>query len=144
MNVLNESTVEIAALEYLRELGYSTEFGPELAPDTVRSERSAWNQVYLYERLREAIIRLNQGIDSVSVDEAVKRLERAESQNAVAENKRVHELIRDGVPVERRTTNGQLRTDRVRLIDFDHAANNEWLAVNQFTIIEGKNRSVRN
>ncbi|KJF16622.1 type I restriction endonuclease subunit R [Acidithrix ferrooxidans] len=140
MNLLNESTVETAALEYLRELGYSTEFGPEIAPDTQFAERSSWSQVYLYERLREAMIRLNKGIDPASVDEAVKRLERAESQNAVTENKRVHELMRDGVPLERRTTDGQLRTDRIHLIDFDHTSNNEWLAVNQFTIIEGKNR----
>ena len=62
MTVLNESTVETAALEYLRELGYSTAFGPEIAPDTQHSERSAWNQVFLYERLRETIIRLSKGI----------------------------------------------------------------------------------
>jgi hypothetical protein len=32
MRYLNESTVELAALEYLRQLGYATAFGPNIAP----------------------------------------------------------------------------------------------------------------
>jgi type I restriction enzyme, R subunit len=46
----NESTVELAALEYLRQLGYSTQFGPNLAPDGITRERTSFEQVYLYDR----------------------------------------------------------------------------------------------
>ena len=46
MSAFNESIVEDAALDYLRQLGYSTAFGPEIAPDGELSERSSYEQVY--------------------------------------------------------------------------------------------------
>lgn len=139
MIAFNESIIEEAALEYLRDLGYTTEFGPIIAPDGPSPERDSFQQVYLYDRLREAGVRLNPG-HSDRVEEAVKRLERAESQNPVVENLRVWKLLVEGVPVEYRDAAGNVRTERVRLIDFDDPSNNDWLAVNQFTIIEHKNR----
>ena len=140
MSVLNESTVEVAALDYLRELGYSTAFGPEIAPDSEHSERHSYDSVYLLDRLHASIIRLNPAATTESVEEAVKRLGRAESQNPVAENMRVHALLRDGVPVERRDASGQIRTELIQLVDYEHPENNDWLAVNQFTVDEGRNR----
>lgn len=94
MTAINESTVEVAALEYLRQLGWATAFGPSIAPDAPDTERSSYEQVYLYGRLRAAATRINPALDPSVVDVAVKRLERAESQSAVAENFRVHQLIR--------------------------------------------------
>jgi type I restriction enzyme R subunit len=140
VTALNESTVELAALEYLRQLGYSTAFGPDIAPDGDHSERTSYGHVYLYDRMREAVRRINVAIDAVMVDEAIKRLERAESQNPLSENLRVHKLLTEGVPVEHRGSDGAIRTDRVWLLDFDRPENNDWLAVNQFTIVEHKNR----
>ncbi len=140
MSPLDESTVENAALEYLRQLGYATEWGPALAPDGDRPERESFEQVYLYGRLRQAIARLNPELNDVTIDEAVKRLERAESQNEAAENLRVHNLVTLGVPVERRGADGTIRTVRVRLIDFADPQNNDWLAVNQLTVVGKKTR----
>lgn len=139
MNAFNESVIEEAALDYLRELGYSTDFGPNIAPDGGRPERGSFQQVHLYDRLREAGHRLNPAHGGL-VDEAIKRLERAESQNSVAENARVHKLLIHGVPIEHRDATGSVRTVQIRLIDFADPDNNDWLAVNQFTIIEKKNR----
>ncbi|MEV4536275.1 type I restriction endonuclease subunit R [Asanoa sp. NPDC049518] len=141
MRALNESTVELAALEYLRQLGYSTMFGPDIAPGGEHSERLSYEQVYLYDRLRGAALRINAISHSGLVDEAIKRLQRAESQNPLAENLRVHKLLTEGVPVEHRGSDGRIRTHRVWLVDFEDPTNNDWLAVNQFTILEnGKNR----
>ena len=138
---LNESTVELATLDYLRQLGWSTAFGPSIAPDTPTAERSSYEEVYLYGRLRAAAVRINPGLDAAVIDEAVKRLERAESQSAIVENFRVHQLITDGVPVEHRDAGGAVRTVRVKLIDFEKPASNDWLAVNQFTVVRnGKKR----
>jgi type I restriction enzyme, R subunit len=139
VSVFNEATVEDAALEYLRQLGWVAEFGPHLAPDGLRPERSSYEQVYLRDRLRAAARRINPDHSDL-VDEAVKRLERAESQSELAENLRVHRLLVEGVPVEYRDPDGGLRTVPVRLIDFDEPGNNDWLAVNQFTIVGSKNR----
>ena len=36
-------------------------------------------------------------------------------------------------------TDGTIRGDRVRLVDFDQPAANDWLVVNQFAVIEGQN-----
>jgi type I restriction enzyme R subunit len=141
MRYLNESTVELAALEYLRQLGYATAFGPNIAPGGERSERSSYQQVYLYDRLREAALRINAGTSASLVDDAIKRLRRAESLNPVDENFRVHQLLTEGVPVEHRGKDGSIRTRRVWLMDFEDPQNNDWLAVNQFTVVEnGKNR----
>lgn len=139
MSAFNENTVELAALEYFRGLGYGTEFGPNLAPDGARPERVSFEQVYLYDRLRDAARRLNP--DHVDlVDDAIKRLERAESQNEIAENARVHHLVTGGVPVEHRDASGAVRTVYLRLIDFEQPTNNDWLAVNQFTVVQHKTR----
>ena len=141
MTSFNESTIEDAALEHLAQLGYQTAWGPHLAPGEPGEERESFEQVYLQARLRSAIRRINPGIDGALIDEAMRRLGRAESQNPVAENFRVHKLVTEGVPVEHRGTDGAVRTVRVWFIDFDEPTNNDWIAINQFTIIEnGKNR----
>ena len=140
MTALNESTVELAALEYLRELGYATAFGPDIASDGIHPERSSYEHVYLYERLRDAARLINPDASALMINEAIKRLLRPESQNPLAENSRVHKLLTEGVLVEYRADDGSVRTTSVWLIDFDHPENNDWLAVNQFTVIENKNR----
>lgn len=139
MTGFDESVIEAAALDYLREVGYSTEFGPNIAPGGLAEERLSWDEVYLLGRLRAAGQRLNPAYANL-VDEAIKRLRRAESQSELAENVRVHQLLVDGVPLEHRGADGQVRTAYVRLIDFDEPANNDWLAVNQVTVVGAKNR----
>ncbi|MHB1164369.1 MAG: type I restriction endonuclease subunit R [Candidatus Nanopelagicales bacterium] len=136
---VDESVIEEAALDYLREIGYSTQFGPNIGPGGVAEERASWDQVYLIQRLRAAGQRINPSHADL-VDEAIKRLQRAESQSEIAENLRVHRLLVDGVPVEHRGADGQVRTANVRLIDLDDPGNNDWLAVNQVTIVQHKNR----
>lgn len=141
MSSFNENTVELAAMEYLAELGYHTVHGPDIAPGEQIAERTSYEEVFLWERLRDAIRQINPGVDSTVVSEAVKRVRRAESQSPIDENYRLHKLITEGVPVEYRETDGTLRTSRVWLVDFEQPMNNDWLAINQFTIIEnGKNR----
>jgi type I restriction enzyme R subunit len=119
MSNLNESTVEDAALDYFAQLGYQTAWGPNLAPGEPGEERTSFEQVYLNARLRSAVRRINPGIDGGLIDEAVKHLGRAESQNLVAENFRVHKLITEGVPVEHRGADGAVRTIRIWLIDYN-------------------------
>ena len=138
---VDESVIEDAALEWFSQLGYKRAYGPDLAPEGKSQERESFDQVYLYGRLRKAAQRINPNIDGELIDDAIKRLERAESQSLVDENARVHKLLTEGVPVEYRADDGSVRTTSVWLIDFDDPANNDWLAVNQFTITEGgKNR----
>ncbi len=60
-----------------------------------------------------------------------------EKPSLVEENRRLHKLIVEGVDVEFYTEDGTIRGDKVRLIDFDDLAANDWLATGQFTVIEG-------
>jgi type I restriction enzyme R subunit len=134
--------VEEAALEYFRVLGYHTLSGPAIASDGGAAERASYDQVVLTGRLQDAAARINPDAGAGVIEDAVKRLLRAESQNPLAENYRVHRLLTDGVEVEHRAADGSVRTSLVWLIDWNHLANNDWLVVNQFTVVEN-NRNRR-
>lgn len=138
MSAFNENTVELAALEYFSELGYRTLHGPDIAPKEPRSERESYGEVFLWGRLSEAIRRINPEARPGMVEDAVKRVRRAESQNLIDENFRLHQLITEGVPVEYRDKDGMARTTRLWLIDFDCPDRNDWVAVNQFTVVEDR------
>lgn len=138
---INEAVVEDAALEYLRGLGYQSLPGPAIADDGSAPERTSYADVVLLGRLREAAARINPGLAPAELDEAIKTLLRPESQNTLAENERFHRLLVDGVPVEHRGADGSIRTSLVWLIAWDDPEANDWLAVNQFTVVEaGRNR----
>lgn len=139
MNRFNEAVVEQAALDWLAELGYRTGFGPvDAAVGDVREKPS---DVVLWSRVKDALQRLNPSASRLMIGEALKRMQRAESQDVMLENQRMHDLMIKGVPVETKASDGQTITVLLRLIDFEHPTANDWLALNQFTIIEnGHNR----
>ncbi|HTW19595.1 MAG TPA: type I restriction endonuclease subunit R [Mycobacteriales bacterium] len=138
---ITEAVVEDAALDYLRGLGYQTQPGPVIAEDGNAPERESYEQVVLLGRLREAAARINPELPAAVIDDAIKALLRPESQNPLAENERFHRLLVDGVPVEHRGADALIRTSLVWLISWEDPAANDWLAVNQFTVIEaGRNR----
>jgi len=133
---INEAIVEDAALDIFRSLGYQTLQGPDIGPGADAEERTEWNEVILTQRLNDAVSRINPDLPQDAVNIVVTMVLRAESQNSLSENLRVHQLITRGVPVEYRHADGAIRHGLAWLLDFDNPYNNEWLAVNQFTIIE--------
>jgi type I restriction enzyme R subunit len=135
---LNESHIEEATLEWLGELGYAIGHGPEMAPGEAASERDSFSDVVLKGRLREAIHRLNPAIPEEAREEAVRKVLRHETTSLIGNNRSFHHHLRDGVPVEYRRADGSIAGDRVRLVDFADVKANDWLAVNQFTVIEGQ------
>ena len=136
MTGILEDVVEQACLGYFAALGYHTRFGPDLGPGGSLEERESWSEVLLVERLREAVERINPDLSSLAVDDVLKTVKRAESQNAMAENRRLHELVVKGVPVEQRQADGSIRHLLAWLVDFDDPERNDWLALNQFTVKE--------
>ncbi|MCR9291857.1 MAG: type I restriction endonuclease subunit R [bacterium] len=138
---LNESTVEQAAISWFADLGYAKAHGPEIAPGEPGEERATFEQVFLQRRLEEAIARLNPNIPAEAREHAIRSLLRTDSPSLVANNRKFHRMLIDGVEVEYRRPDGSIAGDHVRLIDFDDADNNDWLVVNQFTVVEsGHNR----
>ena len=138
MTAFTESTVEEAALAWLESLGWSVAHGPDIAPDTPGAERSDYGAVVLEPRLRDALVRLNPSLPTEALDDAFRKLTHLEGPTLEARNRAFHRLLVDGVTVEYRTDEGALRGAQPRVIDFDTPANNDWLAVNQFTVVENK------
>lgn len=133
-----ESHVEEAALAWFAELGYATATGVEVGPDGSRPERASYHDVLLLPRLRAAIARLNPSLSYETQVEVLAKLTRSETPVLIEENRRLHRYIIEGVPVEVRRPDGSIGGEQARLIDFDDPDANDWLAVNQFTVIEGK------
>ncbi|MBE2260328.1 MAG: type I restriction endonuclease subunit R, partial [Rhodobacteraceae bacterium] len=137
---LNESIVEDAALAWFGELGYALAHGPHLAPGEPAAERASFSEVVLAGRLRAAIRRLNPAIPEEAREEALRKLLRVGTPSLAQTNRAFHRMLRDGVPVEYPRPDGSIAGDHLRLVDFDDAGANDWLAVNQFTVIEGQHR----
>lgn len=133
-----ESHVEVAALEWLGELGYAIANGLEIGPDGIRSERTSYGDVLLIDRLRSAITRLNPNLTPEELADALSKVIQSETPSVVHENRRLRKFMVEGVPVEVRRSDGTISGEHARLIDFADPKNNDWLAVNQFTVIENK------
>src|SRR5207244_1424319 len=131
--------VEDAALAWFRNLGYAVANAPHLAPGEIATERKSFADVLFVGRLRDAIARLNPTIPSDAREEALRKVLRHDAPSLVGNNRAFHRMLRDGVPVEYRREDGSIAGDHVRLIDFDNPEANDWLAVNQFTVIEDQN-----
>ena len=133
---ITESVVEDAALDWLDSLGWSVAHGPDIAPDTLGAERVDYGQVILERRLRDALAQLNEGLPAEALEDAFRKLNRPEGTSLETRNRAFHRMLVEGVTVEYRADNGAIRGAQARVIDFDVPANNDWLAVNQFTVVE--------
>jgi len=138
MTPFTESIVEDAALAWLEGLGYTVQFGPTLAPGEPAAERDDYTQVVLPRRLRDALARLNPHVPAAALDEAYRKLTRPDRPTLTANNHAAHRMIVEGVPVEYFRPDGSLGGDLVRILDFEDPDNNDWLAVNQFTVVENR------
>lgn len=140
MTKYTETDLELATLEWLEELGYSVVGGPEIAPppDGERPERKSYSDVVLEERLWNAIEKFNPDIPADAKEEAFKKVLQVAfvTPSLVLNNKIFHSYLRDGVDVEYMRSDGSVAGDKVRLVDLTKFDENDFVAVNQFTVIE--------
>jgi type I restriction enzyme R subunit len=136
----SESVVEDAALAWLVDLGYTILHGPEIAAGMPRAERTdpAYRDVVLERRVRQALVRLNPDLPPEALDDAFRKLTRADAPSLIERNRAVHRMLVDGITVEYRRSDGSIAGAQARGVDFDVPENNDWLAVNQFTVAEGQ------
>lgn len=139
MSYLDEAQVELVTVGYLRALGYDYVHGPQIAPDGETPERADYGQVVLLDRLRRALVRINPDVPQETIEEAIRRVTRQESPSLVANNRAFHRLLVDGLDVSWRE-DGTERHGKVWLIERDpeRIDDNEFLVVNQFTLIEDR------
>jgi type I restriction enzyme R subunit len=133
-----ESVVEDAALAWLEAIGWCVARGPDIAPDTPGAERRDYGEVMLAQRLRDALASLNPALPAEAVEDAFRRLTRPDGADLIVRNRALHRLLVDGVTVEYRDAEGSIRGAQARVIDFEDLACNDWLAVNQFSVVEHK------
>ena len=136
MAYLSESVVEQAALDWFRGLGYDVVGGPDMPPGP-QSLRKSYADTIFPSVVRGALDRLNPNLPTDALDDAFRRLTRPEGSNLEARNRAFHRLAVDGVTVEYRDAGGSIRGTPVRMFDFEQPSNNDWLVVNQFTVVEG-------
>jgi type I restriction enzyme R subunit len=137
-----EQDIEDAALDILEnDLGYEYIHGEKIAPNGETPLRKNWDDVILEPRLKDMVSKLNPELPDEAVDEAIKKLKRLSSKLLINNNEKFHDFLLEGIPLEYRAKNGKIKEDYVKLIDFKNSKNNQFMTVNQFTIIEdGKNR----
>ena len=128
---INENTLEQAVIVQLQENGYEYFYGPDIDRD--------YHEVILKDHFKTAIYKINPKITVDIIEEAYKTIRnlgllKLEDMNAV-----FHKYLIEGVPVNYRV-NGELRTYTVKLIDFTDPGRNEFHVVNQYTVIEYKNK----
>ena len=135
MKTLTENEVELSVLETLEELGYTGLSGPEISPDGLFAERQNYSEVILLKRLQDAVDSINPGIPAEAKEEAIKKILRHTSPDIITNNLNFHKMLTEGVDIEYRY-DGRIKGDKVWLVDFNNPETNEFLALNQFTIIE--------
>lgn len=133
----SESDLENAVLEMIESEGYGYIYGEELEPDAT-SERENYHGTILEERFRDAIQRINAEVPSEAIDRATHAVLDQELPDLHQENRRIHRLLVDGVALEYQK-DGETIHDRIWLIDWANEKN-DWLAVNQFTVVGTEKR----
>jgi len=153
MSKYTESDLEQATLEWFAELGYSVVGGPEIAPldpdqpdlpassiDLAQARRASYSDVVLVERLKSAINKFNPQVPDEAKEEALRKVLRvsATSPKLIVNNKAFHVMLRDGIDIEYKRPDGSIAGDKVKLLDIANPDKNDFLAVNQFTVIEDR------
>jgi type I restriction enzyme R subunit len=133
-----ESVIEQTALDWLKDLGYTIVFGNDIAPDEPAAERENYGEVILSARLKDALRRINPKVPNEALEDAFRKVTRPDLPSLVGNNRTFHKMLADGIEVEYRTEDRRIKGDKVWLVDFENLDNNDWLAVNQFTVVAGR------
>jgi len=135
--VISEADVEENVLGILESLGYEIIRGEneDYLPDGCLALRSNYKDVVLTDRLRNALQKINPDISEETLEQAVKQVLRSESQKLIADNENFHKILVDGIDIPIQSEDGE-RYEKVWLFNFEKPYRNEFLAVNQFTVIE--------
>lgn len=136
---MTEDKVEQNALEILASLGWQILHGPEIGPDSLLNSgrQRQYTDAALNGRFEAAVARVNPSIPAAAQAEAIKRVLRTNNPTPLLDNRDFHNLLVNGVDVEYRDDSGEVRGDKVWLLDTEHPENNEFVAVNQYTMMQG-------
>jgi type I restriction enzyme, R subunit len=135
MNRITESAIEEFSIKLLEKQGYRYIYGPDIAPDSETPERVSFEDVLLLEKLNNAVSRINHSLPADIRKDAIKQILRLNSPELITNNEAFHRMLTEGINVTFQK-NGNSRGDLVWLIDWNDPDNNDFIVLNQFTIIE--------
>ena len=135
MKKITEDDIEKLAIDLLKEQGFQHFLGSDVAPDGTQPFRTSYEEVLLSDKLREAIDRLNPDIPAPVREDAFNQIKRIHSEQVIVGNENFHNTLIEGIKVSVRK-GSEDRGDRVQLINFQNPENNEYCAINQFSVIE--------
>ncbi|WP_127938658.1 type I restriction endonuclease subunit R [Staphylococcus aureus] len=133
----NEDDLEQVALEWLQSLGYDYKKGNEISMTSLTPERKSDKDVVLHERLEKALRKINSDIHPRFIEKAIHELTLEKSPNLLENNLTFHENLINGIEIEDYDDEGQSVVEIVKIVDFEHPQNNDFLAVNQLTVVNG-------
>ncbi|WP_145420026.1 type I restriction endonuclease subunit R [Staphylococcus hominis] len=133
----NEDDLEQVALEWLQSLGYDYKKGSEISVTGLTPERKSDKDVVLHERLEKALRKINSDIHPRFIEKAIHELTLEKSPNLLENNLTFHENLINGIEIEDYDDEGQSIVEIVKIVDFEHPQNNDFLAVNQLTVVNG-------
>lgn len=135
MKPITENIIEASAIEILQSQGWDYVNGKEISPGGLFCERESFQQVILTSRLQKAVAQVNPYIPASAQEAAIQKVLRIYSPDLLHNNEAFHQLLVEKVKVPYQE-NGYERSHEVALIDFDNISNNQFLVVNQYTIVE--------
>ena len=135
MKPITEDIIESLAIEQLQSLCWDYAYGLDIAPGADKSERQSYEQIILMDRLRKAVANINPNIPKSAQEQAIQKVLRIYSPDLLYNNETFHQCLVEKIKIPYQQE-GYERSYEVALIDFDNVTSNQFLIVNQFTIIE--------
>ncbi len=137
MNNFYEDNLEQAIIQiFENDLGYEYKSGIDIAPESVESARDDFHEVILKEKFFDSLKRINPTISKDVLEDVFKQVIHPNSPMMSENNKTFHKYLVEGVDVVYKDKDGNDKGDKVYLFDFKDISKNEFLIVNQFTIVE--------
>ena len=133
-NALNEDGYEHQCINWLKGINWVWKYGPDIAPDGIAPERSSYKEVILGERLEAAIARINPGLPKDTIRSVHQLLASPGETDLMRANEIIQGWFVNGISQRVRRGDGVETSELVRVIDFENIENNDFLAVNQFSI----------
>lgn len=135
MKPITEDKIESFTIEQLNLLGWEYIHGSVISSDGEKPERENYEQIILVDRLRKAVSAINPHIPIEAQEQAIQKVLRIYSPDLLHNNETFHQLLVEKIKIPYQQ-DGYERSYEVALIDFDNIKNNQFLVVNQYTILE--------
>lgn len=137
-----EDSYESQVLNWLSPV-WEVKNGPDISVDGPMAERSNYKEVILGERFIDALLRINPFLSRDDAQKIRRDFEAPGEADLVKANKRIMNWLTEGYPISVRDENGEEKTKLAWAVDFENSGNNNWLAVNQFSVLHESDAGTR-